>query len=592
MRQRAAPWQAAPVALPRGAAPLSLLALLALLSLLGLLALLGAATPAGASVAVACADGTHTGASFFATADASDPDAVVLVEWDFDGDGRADVNRTDSLSAGYTYMQTGDFDVRVSVTRQTTQGLEVENATKTVHVADGSPQVQLVVTERKVAGVEETFRANAHDPDASSGGEAFAYAWFVDGEPVPGVGAEVTVLVDQPGEHNITVTVTDEEGLTASTTQWVEFAPPGLLEGRQGVINLGLLVAAASLGVGLGFVRLAQRDRRRAKARTAGSAASAAAEGPVSTGRPAKPEKVPFEAAAEVEAGAGGARIVVGGAPAATLRTKECPVCHNAIDADVDPADCPYCKANAEAEELEATLAGPTFEDVDLSEVRALLQRARRERHLGRTDVHSQLISQARDRAEELVGERDAAGVWLEKARRAVEHATARTDPERLDRAHSYLKLAESLSKAHQHGKVRRHAQRCVELLTEGAAGPDTPDRCHACGGAIAAARAAGAQRCPHCDVALLPDETDDASKAGEQEEEVRGELHAVRTLLTSGEAAPDEEAWALLREAEAFEREAAWGQALELLRALRERFERERQAAGGGDEGAGDPDE
>lgn len=539
---------------------------------------------AGAEVVIAAADETYTGASFFARVDASDPDAVVLVEWDFDGDGRTDANRTDAEEAGHTYLQEGAFTLRVTVTRAGGAGPVEESASAPVLVHNGTPTVAILVPERTVAGVPLVFRAVAADPDASPAGEDFTFAWSVDGSALGAVGAAAEVLVEEPGTHTVSLVVTDEEGVTARSNVSVDFGAPGAFEGRQGVVSLAFLVAAVALGAGLALVRVAQRERRVGALRSQAALASAAEE--AAAARRRKPEKVPFQAAAEAGA-LGGARVVHGGAPAALARTKECPVCHSAIDADLDPADCPYCKANAEAEALEATLAGPPFADVDLSEVRALLQRARRERHLGRTGEHSTLVAQARERADALLDERAAALVWLGKAREAVERATSKTDAERLDRAHSYLKLAESLSKARQHGKVRRHAQRCVEILSEGGAGIDVPDRCHACGGAVAAARAAGAQRCPHCDGALLPEPPGEEGRGpGELEAEVRSELHAVRGLLSGGEAAPDEEAWSLLKEAEAFEREAAWPQALELLRALRERFERERDAASGPREG------
>ncbi len=556
----------------------------------GLLLLAVAAPGAQASMTIGAQGETYTGASFFVIVDPSDPDAVVLVEWDFDGDGQSDVNRTDGLEAGFTYGVPGDYEGVVTVTRRVGDALESETKVFEVQVHNGTPTVSIVVPERAVAGVPQEFLALASDKDPSPGGEAFTFEWAVDGVAVPSAGASADVLVDQPGTHVVTLQVTDEEGVRAQATVTVSFGSPGLFDGRQGVINLGLLLAAFAFGVGLALMRAAQRERRASALREDEAVALASEE---AVGVRGKPEKVPFQAAAETSVqGSGGARVVHGGAPAALARTKECPVCHSAIDADLDSADCPYCLANAEAEALESTLSGPAFEAIDLSEVRALLQRARRERHLGRTDQHSALVKQARERADELLEERASAQVWLEKARKAAEAASPKIDPERLDRAHSYLKLAESLSKAHQHGKVQRHAQRSVEILSEGVGGGrEMPDRCHACGGAIAAARAAGAQQCPHCDVALRPQRPEESEGESPQalEAEVRSELGAVRDLLSAGKAAPDEEAWSLLKEAEAFEQDAAWSQALELLRTLRERFERERDAAGP-DEGT--PDE
>jgi hypothetical protein len=539
-------------------------------------ALAALAGPAAAEVVVDAPGQTYSGAAFLASVQASDPGSVVLVEWDFDGDGVADANRTDGCQAEHRYRQAGSFQMAVTVTRQAVGGTTSEQAVHPVTVLDGTPTVDIVVPDRLVAGLEQEFRARASDKDPAPGGERFTFVWRVDGVAVEQAGATARLTVAQPGTHVITVAATDEEGVEAQATATVEFGAPGLFEGPQGTAWMALAVAAVAFAAGGVLVRASQRERRSARMKAQGEVAAAASQ---AAGRPGKPQKVPFQAAAEAGP-ATAPRIVLGGAPAALTNVKECPVCHNAIDADLDPANCPFCAANAKADALEASLRGARFDDVDLSQVRALMQRARGERHLGRTESNDELLAQAAQSANALVEERQRALEWLERAQRAVEEAQGRADAERIERAGSYLKLALSLAKARQYGKVARHARRCVEILTQGGADLDTPDRCHACAGAVAAARAAGQQRCPHCDAPLLPEQPAGADVAG-LEADVRRELEVVREMLQAGQAQPDQEAWALLKGAEAFERQAAWSQALELLRPLRERFEREKDAAG-----------
>ena len=528
---------------------------------LALLAIVSAASaPSSATVTVEGPTSTFTGALYNATAVASDPASVVLYEWDFDGDGRVDVNRTDTDEAPFVFhVPKPDYRVHVNVTRLVAGNFTVESADLQVRVADGTPTVAIDLPDRLVSGVELTFSARASDPDASPEGEPFAYRWTLDGVRVPSVGDRVTLTAPTPGAHEVSVVVTDSEGLEATATLSPEFAPPHFLEGKSGAVKIGLLTAAAALALGLPLVALQRREHRQAaQAKSTHDALNASEV--ASTRRGSRPPgKVPL--AASSEGAPSTPRISVGGAPAALLKTRECPVCHNAVDADT-PA-CPYCQGNDRAAAFETKMESEPYAGLDLAEVRAVLQRARRERHLGRPDGDRALLEEAQRTADALSSDARDAAEWVPKAEERLKEARRGGGAlgEHLERAEAYLKLAQSLAKARQFGKAARHARRATELLEEAPGAAPVGDQ-----GALSS--------------------TAEGPEAAEAR--VRAEILALRGEVERREVELDPQAFELVKAAEEFERGAQWGQALEVLSALREKLERAREAAAGPPQDAG----
>lgn len=547
------------------------------LGALALSLLFVASAPATADVSIVAPPLTYTGASFWAQANATDPASVVLYEWDFTGDGSPDVNRTDGAEAWFVYLvPKPDYEVRLTVTRLLNGSLASEQASRLVSVLNGTPSVSLDAPDRLVADSLLTFSARASDPDASTGGEPFAYRWTLDGALLAASGPQARFVVPSAGSHEVAVEVTDAEGLTNRSALRADFAAPSLFEGRAGTVLLGLVVAGGALALGVPLVRLRTRERKAAEQAKKAKLVEAVEDPSLARARP-PPRKVPLAASSSGEV-PGGPRILVGGTPSAILTTRECGECHSAIDASLP--ECPYCSARRKAEALEARLASDPYEGLDLSQARALLQRARRERHLLRIEAHEALLAEAEACAQAANEDRTRAKEALSRAREALERALAE-DPmggERTQRASAYLKLAESLALAKQFGKAARHAQRAREILAAERAEPEA-DACHACGGAITASRLEKAQACPHCGAQILGGAAADAPppQAGEIEAAVRAELSAVRKEVSARQADLDAEAFKLVELAATYERVAEWQSALEVVRALKEKLERAR---------------
>jgi len=77
--------------------------------------------------------------------------------------------------------------------------------------------------ERPRAGEPVTFDASASfDPD----GQIVKYEWDFDGDGVTDAeGVRVTFTFDEPGDYPVTLTVTDNDGLTGTKTRTVPVAP-------------------------------------------------------------------------------------------------------------------------------------------------------------------------------------------------------------------------------------------------------------------------------------------------------------------------------------------------------------------------------
>ena len=118
----------------------------------------------------------------------------------------------------YSFPGPGEYAVELTVTDD--DGA-TDTATRTVTVTDSGgnepPTVAFSVTpEQPAVRQETTFVADAADPD----GEIAEYSWQIDGQRVAG-GAEFTVSFTEPAERVVRLTVTDDDGGTASASRTV-----------------------------------------------------------------------------------------------------------------------------------------------------------------------------------------------------------------------------------------------------------------------------------------------------------------------------------------------------------------------------------
>ncbi len=181
---------------------------------------LGATDSATQSVTVAAnkvpvAAFTKTAAGLAATADATtsqDPDGTIAsYAWDF-GDSATATSKT----AAHTYAASGTFTITLTVTdNQGATGTTSQSVTVT---APNQPPVAAFTTTTANL-VLSTDGTTSKDPD----GSIASYAWnFGDGGAATGAKAAHTYAAD--GTFTVKLTVTDNQGATASTSQSVTVA--------------------------------------------------------------------------------------------------------------------------------------------------------------------------------------------------------------------------------------------------------------------------------------------------------------------------------------------------------------------------------
>jgi len=155
----------------------------------------------------------------------SDPDgSIESYGWTF-GDGSSATGQ----SVDHSYGSAGQYDVTLTVTDD---GGSTATATQTITVdANESPTADFTASSTSVApgDVVTLDASNSSDPD----GSIESYEWtFGDGSSA--TGQSVDHSYDSAGEYDVTLTVTDDVGATATATQTiaVEDAGPPTFEFR------------------------------------------------------------------------------------------------------------------------------------------------------------------------------------------------------------------------------------------------------------------------------------------------------------------------------------------------------------------------
>ncbi|RLG04612.1 MAG: hypothetical protein DRN68_09640, partial [Thaumarchaeota archaeon] len=158
------------------------------------------------------------------TDNSHDPDGkIVSRQWDF-GDGTTSTERNPT----HRYTKKGSFTVKLTVTDD--DGLKHTKEVE-IQVVNLPPEATFTFEpEEPYAGQEVSFDASGSgDPD----GEIVEYAWDFDGDGVTDAeGIEVFHTFAEPGTYTVKLTVTDDDGATASYEEELQIRelPPGPAE--------------------------------------------------------------------------------------------------------------------------------------------------------------------------------------------------------------------------------------------------------------------------------------------------------------------------------------------------------------------------
>jgi|GEM_PF-1462091 PKD repeat protein len=150
----------------------------------------------------------------FDASSSTDPDGTVAsYEWDLTGDGTVDAT---GETASTTYESTGEFRVTITVTDDV--GATEEMTTVVTVTAPPTPRLSISPSNPET-GEEITFSGS---DSVDSDGTIESYEWDVTGDgDVDERGETVTSAYQSPGEYQVTLEVTDDDGLSAETQSQV-----------------------------------------------------------------------------------------------------------------------------------------------------------------------------------------------------------------------------------------------------------------------------------------------------------------------------------------------------------------------------------
>jgi PKD repeat protein len=172
----------------------------------------------------------------------SDPDGTIArYDWDWTDDGSYEAS---GQTATHAYDAPGNYTVRLRVVDN---GSATNTTTRTVQVAVSQPPTANVTYTPDSPGSGEsiTFDGSASsDPDGSITG--YRWDWTGDGS-YEGSGETATHTYPAPGRYDVTLEVTDDDGLTDTETRTVRVnSPPTARFGRTCADNTCTFDAANS----------------------------------------------------------------------------------------------------------------------------------------------------------------------------------------------------------------------------------------------------------------------------------------------------------------------------------------------------------
>ncbi len=158
----------------------------------------------------------------------TDDVAVTTWSWDFNGDATPDAT---TANAAFTYTAPGDYNVSLTV-----GDADGNSNTKTQTITIAAPGVNTPPTASftfNCNGANCSFTSTSTD---AAPGTITTYAWDFGDAGTSNLANTLHVyVITAPQSFDVTLTVTDNEGATASTTQTVSVAPPP--PGAEGCVN-------------------------------------------------------------------------------------------------------------------------------------------------------------------------------------------------------------------------------------------------------------------------------------------------------------------------------------------------------------------
>ncbi len=157
----------------------------------------------------------------FSAEKSKDPDGqIVLYEWDLNEDGEYEISGPTETTQEKIYSKVGEYKVKLRVTGGNNDFAIAEQ------IITVNPPAEKIRAE--ISSLDSAFEGVAPITLTMTGDTSFAkessiveYEWNIEGEPKSTFGRTIKRTFSDPGEYEVTLTVTDREGLKDRTTQMI-----------------------------------------------------------------------------------------------------------------------------------------------------------------------------------------------------------------------------------------------------------------------------------------------------------------------------------------------------------------------------------